>query len=340
MALDGVYVYQDPNAGRSNVADYATIAALNNNGGWGGMNNPMWMMFMYPFILPFLSMFGNGWGGFGGWGGNGAAAAADVAGTGFISNQLMNAQGRDLILQAFNGRSDAISQLAQITNSNVNDVRNAIAEANAKLSSIGERFGLSALQVINEVQNGNSTLGRQLCECCCENRLAIANQTSTLQAEAARNANTAQAQLAKHDADVRLQLAEAKGDQNLAICQQTNTLQNQAERDTTSILNAIANQNTMITKEFCDLKERELQNKIDSQGDLITQLRGEISNDKQTEQFNRGFAMLNDKINQIAAKQPNTVPVQYPNLTAVNNTPYFGGFPYGFYGNGNNGFWG
>lgn len=55
------------------------------------MNNPMWMMFMYPFILPFLSMFGNGWGGVGGWGGNGAAAAADVAGTGFISNQLTNA---------------------------------------------------------------------------------------------------------------------------------------------------------------------------------------------------------------------------------------------------------
>lgn len=117
-------------------------------------------------------------------------------------------------------------------------------------------------------------------------------------------------------------------------------MQNQAERDTTSILNAIANQNTMITKEFCELKERELQHKIDSQSDLITQLRGELSNGKQTEQFNRGFAMLNDKINQIAAKQPNTVPVQYPNLTAVNNTPCSGGFPYGFYGNGNNCFWG
>ena len=87
------------------------------------------------------------------------------------------------------------------------------------------------------------------------------------------------------------------------------------------VLNAILNQNAMITKEFCDLKERELQNKINTQGDIITQLRGQISNDKQTEAFNAAMRALDDKIDAIAAKQPNTVPVAYPNLTAVNNTP-------------------
>lgn len=90
-------------------------------------------------------------------------------------------------------------------------------------------------------------------------------------------------------------------------------------------MNAIAGQNTLITKEFCDLKERELQNKINTQGDIITQLRGQISNDKQTEAFNAAMRILDDKIDAIAAKQPNTVPVTYPNLTAVNNTPCNGG---------------
>jgi hypothetical protein len=61
-------------------------------------------------------------------------------------------------------------------------------------------------------------------------------------------------------------------------------------------------------------------------------LRGQISNDKQTEAFNAAFNSLNDKINNIAAKQPNTVPVQYPNLVAVNTTPYG-------YGWGSNSFW-
>ena len=41
------------------------------------------------------------------------------------------------------------------------------------------------------------------------------------------------------------------------------------------------------------------------------------------------MSALDDKIDAIAAKQPNTVPVQYPNLVAVNATPYAGGYGYG-----------
>ena len=80
----------------------------------------------------------------------------------------------------------------------------------------------------------------------------------------------------------------------------------------------------MIVDQFCALKERELQNKIDTQGDIITQLRNQISNDNQTLAFNKAMAALDDKIDAIAAKQPNTVPVQYPNLIAVNANPYYG----------------
>ena len=87
-------------------------------------------------------------------------------------------------------------------------------------------------------------------------------------------------------------------------------------------MNAINDQNALIVDQFCQLKERELQNKIDTQGDIITQLRGQISNDAQTERFNAAFAALNAKITEIASKQPNTVPVTYPNLTAVSTTPY------------------
>ena len=51
------------------------------------------------------------------------------------------------------------------------------------------------------------------------------------------------------------------------------------------------------------------------------------------------FRALDDKIDAIAAKQPNTVPVTWPNLTAVNNTPFTGGF-YGWNnGWGSNSFW-
>ena len=302
-----VFMFPDGN-GKSSI-DPALLMALNNGGGFGN-NNWIWVLFMW-MIWGF-----NGNNGFGGFGGNN--------GTGFLANQMNNDAGRDLLLQAINGRADALGQLAQITNTNVETVKNGIFSLQNAINQVGTQVGMSGLQVQNAIQSGNATLSHQLCECCCENRLAIANQTSALQS-----------QLAANDANVRLQLSQNEAADQLSVCQQTNQLGSQADRNTNNILNAIANQNTLITKEFCDLKERELQNKINTQGDIITQLRGQISNDKQTEAFNAAFNSLNEKINILAAKQPNTVPVQYPNIVAANATPYVGN--YGFYPQSN--FW-
>ena len=301
---EGVYVFPDAMSKASGI-DPNLLLALQNNGGFGGNGNWLWIIFLW------LIWGNNGWGG-NGFGGNN--------GTGYLANQISNSEGRDLLLQAINGRADALGQLASITNTGVETVKNGIFSLQSAIQSVGSQVGMSGLQTINAVQAGNASLGSQIAQCCCENRLAICNQT-----------NTITSQLAANDANVRLQLAQLDGSDKLAVCQQTNTLQNQAERDTTAILNAISGQNTLITKEFCDLKERELQSKIDTQSDIITQLRNQISNDEQTLKFNAAFHALDDKIDAIAAKQPNTTPVVWPNLTAVNNTPYAGGM---YYGNG------
>ena len=46
--------------------------------------------------------------------------------------------------------------------------------------------------------------------------------------------------------------------------------------------------------------------------------------------FNKAITALDDKIDAIAAKQPNTTPVIWPNLTAVNTTPNMGFNPWGY----------
>lgn len=305
--MDDSKVFMFPNASNSSI-DPALLTLLNNNGGFGN-GNWIWIFFLW-------MMWGaNGWGN--GFGGNN--------GTGFLANQLNNDAGRDLLLQAINGRADAAAQIASIINTGVETVKNGIFALQQGISNVGTQVGMSGLEVQNAIALGNAGLSRQLCECCCENRLAIANQTAALQSS-----------LASHDAGVRLQLAQNEAADQLSVCQQTNTLTRQADGNTNSILGAIQAQNTLITKEFCDLKERELQNKIDTQGDIITQLRNQISNDKQTLQFNAAFHALDDKIDAIAAKQPNTVPVQWPNLVAANATPYVGGYGWnnGYFGNG------
>lgn len=286
-----------PEMGGNNI-DPNLLLALNNNGGFGG-NNWIWILFLWMIW---------GWGGNGNWGGNGSNS--------FLSNQLANDSGRELLMNAIQGNGNAVRDLASMLNTEVQTVQNGIFTLNNAITSVGTQVGMSGLQIQNAIQSGNASIASQICQCCCENRLAIANQTNALQS----------------------QMAAGQAADQLAICQQTNTLQNQAERDTNAILGAINNQNTLITKEFCDLKERELQNKINTQGDIITQLRNQISNDHQTLQFNAAFNALDNKIDAIKAAQPNTIPVQWPNITAVNTTPFAGGF-YGFNNWGPNSFW-
>lgn len=291
MGENGVFVFPDAaTRGAASSLDPNLLLALNNNGGFGG-NSWYWIMFLW-------MMWNQN-----GRNGNFNDYVATMNGT----------EGRQYLAEIMNGRFDNINTLAQIVNNSVETIKNGIFTLQSSIQNVGASVGLTAAQTQNAILLGNANIARQICECCCENRLAIANQTNAIQSE-----------LAAHDASVRLQLAQNEAADQLSVCQQTNTITTQADRNTNSIVKAIADQNAMIVKEFCDLKERELQNKINTQGDIITQLRNQISNDHQTLQFNAAFHALDDKIDAIAAKQPNTVPVQYPNLTAVNNTPYVG----------------
>ena len=315
--MDDSKVFMFPDAVRNATAgiDPGLLALLNQNGGFGGNGNWIWILFLW-------MIWGNN-----GWGGNG------FGNNGYLANQIANNEGRDLLLQAINGRADALGQLSQITHTSVETVKNGIFSLQNSINQVGSQVGMSGLQTINAIQAGNATLGSQLAQCCCENRLAICNQTNALQSQAAANHSATTLQTAQNHAATQLQMAQIESADQLAVCQQTNTLSGQADRNTNSILGAIQSQNAMITKEFCDLKERELQNKIDTQADIITQMRNQISNDHQTLQFNAAFHALDDKIDSIAAKQPNTVPVAWPNLVAANATPYIGqAYPGGNYG--------
>lgn len=233
------------------------------------------------------SIFGWNNGGFGGWGGNGGGA-------GFLSNQLANDSGRELIMNAITNQGEAsrtaIQTLSTMLGQDFNLVNAGIQSAQNTLNQIANAQGMSTLQMINAVQAGDANLASTIQKCCCDNQLAI--------------------------------------------CQQTNQLGSQADRNTNSLLNAINAQTIAMNDQFCALKERELQSKIDTQADIITQLRGQIDNAQQTAAItgyvNSLVAPLQAKVGEIADKMPNTIPVTYPNVTAVNSTPYMGGF----YGNG------
>lgn len=295
---ESTVVYTPENG--SNVPAWMAMnnGGLFGNNGWGGG--------ILGFFLGLL--FGNGWGGFGngfgGWGGN--------SGAGFLSNQLNNDSGRELLMNAINSNGEAsraaIAALASSLGQDFNLVNSAVQTLQSGLSALALQQAVSVPQIINSIQAGNSSLMGKLCECCCENRLLTTQQGYEAQ---------------------------------LRTLEQTNQLGSQADRNTRSITDAIAAQTVAMNDGFCAIKERELQSKIDTQSEIITQLRGQIDNANQTAAItgyiNSLVSPIAKEVDDIKCKLPNTVPVTWPNLAAVNTTPYVSG---GYYQGGFNGYYG
>jgi hypothetical protein len=270
-----------------------------NNGGLFGNNG--WGGGIIGFILGIL--LGNN-GLFGGWGGNGFGGGNLAAG--YLGNQINNDNNTDLVMNAINGTDADVRLLATTLNADVNEVKSAINTVQSAIQNVGAQVGMSGLQVINAIQSGNASIASQLCQCCCENRLLTTQQG--------------------YESQIR-------------TLEQTNQLGSQADRNANNIISAINAQTVAMNDQFCAAKERDMQEKIDSLLIANSSLKSQIDNANQTNQIigyvNSVVTPLQVKINEIADKQPNTVPVQWPNLTAVNNTPYFGNY----YGNGGS-YWG
>ena len=265
------------------------------NGGWGnGLGG--WGGGILGFILG--ALFGNG--GFGngfGFGGGGSAAAS-------LGAQATANSNTDLILNAINGTDADVRLLASTLNSDIDSVRLAINTVQGAIQTVGAQLGLTGQQIINSIQSGNASLASQLCQCCCENKLLVTSQGYENQ---------------------------------IATLNQTNALNGSINANGQKTVDAIADLKTTMVQEFCTVKEREMQSKIDTQADIIGQLRNAADNANQTNQIigyvNSVVTPLATKVNEIASKQLPTVPVIYPNIQAVNNTP-FGGAMYPGYGYG------
>lgn len=307
------------------MADTKVFSFPDNNGNNGGfLGGNGWGGGILGFLLGL--MFGNGgFGGFGGWGGNNGASTA------YLGNMISNDNGRDLLMQAITSQGEqsrqAVQTLSTMLGQDFNLVNSSIQTITGALNNIANTQGTSALQIINAIQAGNASLASQLCQCCCENRAAIADQTATLQSALNNGFNTLQAQAAQN----------AAADQ-MAVCQQTYALTENANRNNQTIIDKLSSMET-----------RALQDKLDAAREKNTQLAGEISQMTQNQYIagvvgqsmapvNAQLAALNKEVDDIKCKMPNTVPVQYPNIVAANATPYMGF--YGGYGFNGGGFWG
>ena len=198
-------IYQIPdNAG--NTPQFTIPIGGMGNGGFGFGNGMNGIVDLFGLAI-IASIFGWGNGGFGGGfgGGNGAA--------GFLSNQLNNDSGRELIMNAINSNGEAsrtaIQSLATMLGQDFNLVNAGVQNVQNALSTLAMQQAVSVPQIINALQSGDAALTAAFQQCCCENRLAMCQQTNTLQ----QSINGVNQSLA----------AKAAADQ-LSTCQQTYAL--------------------------------------------------------------------------------------------------------------------
>ena len=273
------------------------LAGQNNNGGFFGANGGS--AFWGALLGSIVPGLFGGWGnGFGGGFGGGSAAAASLGAQATANNNA------ELILNAINGTDADVRLLATTLNTDVDSIKLGINTIQGAVAQVASQVGMSGLQVINAIQSGNSSLASQLCSCCCEMK----------------------------------QLVTSQGYENqLRTVEQTNALGSAINANGQRTVDAIADLKTTMVQEFCAVKEREMQSKIDTQADIITQLRNEADNARQTNMISAMLAPIAKEVDDIKCKMPQTVAVTWPNLAAVNTTPYVSG---GYYQGGFNGFYG
>lgn len=300
-------IYQLPDGNSNNVGGVPfSIPIGGGNGLFGNGNgfNSIADLFGLAIIASMFGWGNNGWGN--GFGGNQGGAA-------FLSNQLSNDSGRELIMQAVTNQGDAsrtaIATLSTMLGQDFNLVNAAVQNVQNSLNQIANAQGMNALQVINAIQSGNASLASQFQKCCCDNQLAICQQTNALQ----NGINGVQQSIASKSA----------ADQ-LAMCQQTYNLTDTMNRNYLSLDNKIDAMES-------SRKDRELAAKDAEIATLKSQNFTAGIVQQAVAPLNAQLAGLAKEVDDIKCKMPNTVQVEYPNLVAMNATPYVSG---GFYGNG------
>ena len=275
------------------------LAMKGNNGMCGEGGWFMWVIFLF-FLM---GWGGNGWGGFGG------------NGRGGIANEINNDYGRSLLMDAIGGNRNALSNLATQLNCTEGQIQNAISALTSQVQNVGNQVGMSGMQTINALQQGNMQIAQQIANCCCENRLAICQQTGTLQ-NAINNVAVGQERAASS-------LAYATKDQS---CELKNAI-----KEATAELKA-----GQTAAEF-----RDMQDKIDhlreengtyKSSAMMSQIVGQS-----LAPVNAALAGLQSEVNAIKCAQPNTVTVPYQPFQAVPNCV---AYQYGLNAANGAGFWG
>lgn len=279
--------------GNNNGFDPNLLLALTQNGGLNG-GNGIWVLFL-------LILFG--------WRGNGFGNN-NYEGTGFLSNQINNTAGRDLLMQAINNNGTNLSALASTLNCDVNAIKTAINTLQNSICQVGNNLGMSIADVKNSITMGNMNIAQQIAQCCCDNKLLVQGMGYEGQLRDQVNTNN---------------IVNTIGHVNDTVNHGFSRVSYETSQQTCSIQNGLRDQTQTILNKLDALEDSRKDREI---AELTAKLTAANSRAERQAELTPIYQKLND----IGCKQPNTVTVPYqPFVTVPNCVAWNGvyGFPYG-----------
>lgn len=303
MSDSKVFMIPDAISGCSNATldPNLLLTQIMNNGGFGGNGNWIWIIFL--FLL-----FGRN--GFGNYGDN-------VLGTGYLSNQINNTSGRDLLMQAINGNGSALQNLSNMLNSDINSIKCALNGLQGSLCQVGNQMGMSVSDVKNAITTGDMQIAQQLAQCCCDNKLLVQGMSYEGQIRDMQNTSA----ITNRIDFLTNNMTQGFSNNTQEVIQQTCALQNGMRDQTQTILNKL----DAIED---DRKNRQI-------ADLTAQLTAANSRAERAAEL----APITKALSDIQCKQPNTVTVPYQPFAAVPNCVMWNAGLYGNYPYNNGSIW-
>jgi hypothetical protein len=261
--------------------DPNVLLAMKGNNGFGGEGG--WFMWVI-FLFFLMGWGGNGWGGFGN------------NGRGGLANEINNDYGRGLLMDAIGGNRNALSNLATQLNCTEGQIQSAISALTSQVQSVGNQVGMSGMQTINALQQGNMQIAQQIANCCCQTNNNITTQGY-----------------------------ESK----LAICQQTHAINDNANANALMLRDTNQSNHLALMGKLDQMQTQAMQDKLDALREKNSALVAQISNEHQTQALqayqaqiitpvNAALAALQAEVAGIKCKLPNTVSVPYPQLKTYN----------------------
>ena len=260
--------------------DPNVLLAMKGNNGFGGEGG--WFIWVI-FLFFLMGWGGNGWGGFGN-------------GRGGLANEINNDYGRGLLMDAIGGNRNALSNLATQLNCTEGQIQSAISALTSQVQNVGNQVGMSGMQTINALQQGNMQIAQQIANCCCQTNNNITTQGY-----------------------------ESK----LAICQQTHAINDNANANALMLRDTNQSNHLALMGKLDQMQTQAMQDKLDALREKNSALVAQISNEHQTQALqayqaqiitpvNAALAALQAEVAGIKCKLPNTVSVPYPQLKTYN----------------------